>query len=140
MATKSTALGPTFQYDCAGKVDMIGDRAEVKARINRKYEIRLDSKKTDSHPSINNGKPFTIATYERNLTAGQLPTPEQSFEVFKELIKEDAYIIIVESRDKKESTQYTKEYIKILYDRHVTGYQSTEEVEDLIGTMINDIA
>jgi hypothetical protein len=131
-ANKATALGPTFQYDCAGKVDMIGDRAEVKARINKKYDIRLESRKEDTHPQVNGGKPFIIATYTRNLDAGELPTPEQSFEVFKELIKEDAQFIIVKSKDGKEHAQYTKEYLQICYDRHVTGYQGTTEVEQLI--------
>ena len=129
---KATALGPTFQYDCEGKVNMIGDREDVKARINNKWEIRLNSKRYDSHPNINGGKPFTIATYERNLAAGELPSPEHSFEVFKTLIKEDAHIIIVESKDKKESAQYSQEYIKTLYDRHVSGYLGTAEVEQLI--------
>ena len=132
MATKSTALGPTFQYDCDGKVDMIGDRAEVKARINRKYDVRLESRKEDTHPDINGGKPFIIATYTRNLDAGELPTPEHSFEVFKELIKEDAQVIIVKSKDGKEHTQYNKEYLQICYDRYVVGYQGTSEVEQLI--------
>lgn len=132
MAAKATALGPTFQHDCNGKCESLGDRIGIQERINRKWEIRLNSKRTDVHPDINGGQPFTLARYERNISAGELPTPEQSFEVFKELIKEDAYIIVVESKDKKESTQYSQEYIKTLYDRHVLGYQGTAEVEQLI--------
>lgn len=137
MTQKATALGPTFQYDCDGKVDMLGSRADVQERINRKYDIRLESRKEDTHPQINGGKPFKIATYTRNLVAGELPTPEHSFEVFKELIKEEAEVIIVKSKDGKEHTQYTKEYLQQCYDRYVTGYQGTSEVEQLIHEVVD---
>jgi hypothetical protein len=111
---------------------MIGDRADIQARINRKYDVRLESRKQDTHPQINGGKPFTIATYTRNLNAGELPTPEQSFEVYKELVKETADFLIVKSKDGKEHTQYTKESLQLFYDWFVVGYKGSEEVEELL--------
>ena len=126
------AAGPTFQRDTDAPVQLLGARQDVQDRINKAWEIRLTSRRDDTHPDINGGKPFTIARYQRNSPAGALPTPEQSFAVFNTLIHETAHTIVVESSDNKESTQYSKEYIKTLYDRHVTGYQSTQEVEDLI--------
>jgi hypothetical protein len=132
MAPKSTVLGPTFQYNDNGRCTSISDRPEVQARVNAKWEIRLESRRDDTHPDINGGKPFKIATYTRNLGAGEIPTPEQSFEVYKTLIKEEAEFIIVKSKDGKEHTQYGKEYLQQCYDRYVTGYQGTSEVEQLI--------
>ena len=131
------AAGPTFQRDTDAPVQMLGARQDVQDRINKAWEIRLTSRREETHPGINGGQPFTIARYQRNMPSGALPTPEQSFEVFKTLIKEDALIIVVESSDKKESTQYSKEYIQVLYDRHVTGYQGTEEVEQLIHEVVD---
>lgn len=137
MTQKATALGPTFQYKDNGRCASIGDREDVQDRINRKYDIRLESRKEDTHPDINNGKPFTIATYTRNLSAGALPTPEHSFEVFKELIKETADFIIVKSNDGKEHTQYSKEFLQLCYEWYVVGYKGTEEVEELIHEVVD---
>jgi len=132
MNNKTKNLGMTFQYEDNGRCETLGERQSVQDRINKPWAIRLESRRQDTHPEINGGKPFTIARYTQNLDTCGRTQAEQSFEVFSTLAKETAEFIILVTSDGKTRTQYGKDYLKQCYDRYVLGYKGSEEVEQLL--------
>jgi len=132
MKDKIKNLGMTFQYEENGRCETLGERQSVQDRINKPWTIRLESRRQDTHPDIDGGKPFFIARYTQNTTVDETPSPEHYFELFSTLIKETALFIIVVSKDGKERKQYSKDELENGYKKYVEEPQDRKEVEQLI--------
>ena len=126
------ATAPRFQMTKEGEViALVGERADVQARINRKWDIMLESIKQDSHGPK---EKFTIATYRRNTKQMAGREDDHFAEVFKVLHAEKAQYILLIDDGTTECRQYSKEYIQAAYNVYVLGIyrKGTPEVEALL--------
>ena len=126
------ATAPRFQMSKEGEViALVGERADVQARINKRWDIMLESVRQDSHGPKDQ---FTIATYRRNPKQMAGREDDHFAEVFKVLHQEKANYILVIEDGSTACIQYSKEYIQSAYNVYVLGIfrKGSPEVEALI--------
>ena len=150
MASKSSILGPTFQYDCQGKSESLADHESVKQRVAAKWDIKLVSIKTevsttydkatgDKHSPV----AHTILTFERNVLAEAGRRQDHYSEVYKCIHKQLTELtasgrkdiaVRVLSSDGAAPFWPTVGYVQAAYEVHTLGkfQKASAEIEELV--------